>query len=129
MKVTKKNLRSCSACVYEVSENGRPIFYVLKSYATLVAKIRVRQPEENGEKFTLTLYPQYDCSTTTMSHVRKFVEDICGYSATITEIRECLKTGKPIYTVRNIAVEKIHRESELQEKNYLHGLGISGCMW
>lgn len=95
-----KQLRSCTAHVYDKEwNNGKSInivseawaepvgpitnYYVLRSYSTDVA---VYYPAHE----CVYLLPDYDCSSTTMQHVRKFLHDVAGADATITGIREAL---------------------------------------
>lgn len=44
----------------------------------------------------LLLGEDYDCSTATMMHVRKFCEDYVGVSATIADLRNALKNDTAI---------------------------------
>lgn len=94
-----KQLRNCSAHV-NVSNHGFCNNYELVSYSTPVALLGMIDGEitddfgeiHNVEGMTLLLGEYYDCSMTTMSHVRKFIEDYVGVCVTIADIREALKT-------------------------------------
>lgn len=45
----------------------------------------------------LLVNEHYDCSVTTMSHVRKFIEDYIGASVSIADIRKALETDNYLY--------------------------------
>ncbi len=92
----RKQLRHCSAYVTS-DEHGN---HWLTSYSTPVAAIGYLEGEhvnaitgelvdcsEYGGIFIM-LFPSYDYSVTTMSHVRKFIEDYYGLYLTIAELRE-----------------------------------------
>lgn len=95
----RKQLRHCSAFV-ESDNFGN---HWLTSYNTLVAAIGYLDGEVVNEltgelidcsEYTspfIVLFPDYDYSVTTMSHVRKFVEDYYGVPYTISELREFAK--------------------------------------
>lgn len=97
-----KQLRKCSAYVnYTNMGFGMGTTGIeLISYRTPVALFGVIDGElidaygevHECENFVLLLGEYYDCSNTTMSHVRKFCEDYLGVRVTISEIRQALKT-------------------------------------
>lgn len=90
MWYTKKRLRSCSAQVYTCHvENDEEPRYVLQSYSTIVAECFYA----HDGSWNVYVYPAWDCSTTTMSHVRKFIEDCTGVSTGIVEMRNAMKNG------------------------------------
>lgn len=99
MSTTTCKLRSCSAHVVAYN-NGFCTSYELISYNTPVALLGMIDGEftdNNGkchtcEGATLLLGEDYDCSVTTMSHIRKFIEDYIGESICIADIRKALKT-------------------------------------
>lgn len=62
-------LRSCNACVWETKH-----FYILQSYATMVAAI----DKESGDMFDFLRYV-YGYTSTSAHHIAKFAID---YSAT-----------------------------------------------
>lgn len=101
-----KQLRNCSANVY-IENRGFTNSYELVSYRTPVALYGMVDGEftdaygEVHEHSGMALFvgSYYDCSTTTMSHVRKFIEDYVGIRATITDIREALKTDNVLACV------------------------------
>lgn len=94
-----KQLRNCSAHVY-INDRGFTNSYELVSYRTPVALFGMVDGEftdaygeiHEHSGMALLVGEYYDCSVTTMSHVRKFIEDYVGVRVTITEIREALKT-------------------------------------
>lgn len=94
-----KQLRNCSAHVY-IDNRGFTNSYELVSYRTPVALFGMVDGEftdayceiHNHSGMALFVGEHYDCSITTMSHVRKFCEDYLGISVTIADIREALKT-------------------------------------
>ena len=94
-----KRLRNCSAHV-EISNNGFSNSYELTSYSTPVALFGMVDGEivdanceiHEHHGMALLLGEYYDCSNTTMSHIRKFVEDYVGIRVTIADIRKALKT-------------------------------------
>lgn len=108
-------LRNCSAHVNSES-HGFNMAYELVSYATPVALLGVIDGEIediNGELhdihgMALLLTPDYDCSTTTMSHVRKFIEDYIGFKFNIADIRSALKSDNML---GNIGVSVLMVES------------------
>lgn len=99
MATTTKRLRNCTAHVI-TSDNGFCTSHELVSYNTPVALYGMMDGEfadDNGELhechgMALLLSEYYDCSVTTMSHVRKFIEDYIGIRATIADIREALNS-------------------------------------
>ena len=92
-------LRNCSAYVNSIT-NGFTTSYELVSYRTPVALLGTVDGEIediNGELHdihgtALLLTSDYDCSTTTMSHVRKFIEDYIGFKFNIADIRSALNS-------------------------------------
>ena len=94
----KKRLRNCSAYV-NINDLGFTNSYELVSYETPVAILGMMDGEfvdDYGEVHTregmaLLDNDDYDCSVTTMMHVRKFIEDYVGVRCTIADIREALK--------------------------------------
>ena len=86
--VTKEvPLRSSNARVeFRVYDDGS-YGYALFSYETLVALdlSDLANNEHRGE--TIYLGPKFDCSMTTMGHVRKFLEDYAGWRIGIPAIR------------------------------------------
>lgn len=98
-----KQLRHCSAHV-NIEERGFCNSYELVSYSTPVALLGMIDGtivDDDGIKhehhgMALLLGEDYDCSTTTMSHVRKFCEDYVGVSATIADLRSALKNNGAI---------------------------------
>lgn len=96
-------LRHCSAYVNAI-KNGFTTSYELVSYRTPVAILGFCDGEIediNGEVHdvhgtSLLLSPDYDCSTTTMSHVRKFIEDYIGFKFNIADIRSALKSDNEL---------------------------------
>ena len=93
--VTKEvPLRSSNARVeFRVYDDGS-YGYALISYETLVALdlSDLANNEHRGE--TIYLGPKFDCSMTTMGHVRKFLEDYAGMCVSIPEIRRRLADPK-----------------------------------
>ena len=99
-----KKLRNCSAYV-NINNMGFCNSYELVSYSTPVALLGMVdgtivddngiEHEHNG--MALLLGDCYDCSVTTMSHVRKFIEDYIGVRLTIADIRKALKTNNHLY--------------------------------
>lgn len=95
--MTTKQLRHCSAHV-NINEGAFCNSYELVSYSTPVALLGMIDGtviDDNGIEhehhgMALLLSEYYDCSTTTMMHVRKFCEDYVGVSATITDLRNAL---------------------------------------
>ena len=89
--VTKEvPLRSSNARVeFRVYDDGS-YGYALISYETLVALyIQDNAPAPHHGR-TIYFGPWFDCSTTTMGHVRKFLEDYANWRVSITEIRRHL---------------------------------------
>lgn len=101
--MTTKQLRKCSAYV-NIEERGFCNSYELVSYRTPVALLGMLDGtiiDDNGIEhehhgMALLLGEDYDCSTTTMMHVRKFCEDYVGVSATIADLRNALKNDGAI---------------------------------
>lgn len=101
--MTTKRLRKCSACV-NIEERGFCNSYELVSYRTPVALLGMVDGtiiddsgiEHEHHGMALLLGEDYDCSTTTMMHVRKFCEDYVGVSATIADLRNALKNDSTI---------------------------------
>lgn len=101
--MTTKRLRSCSAYV-NIEERGFYNSYELVSYRTPVALLGMIDGtiidddgiEHKHHGMALLLGEDYDCSTTTMMHVRKFVEDYVGISATIADLRNALNNDTTI---------------------------------
>lgn len=101
--MTTKQLRHCSAHV-NINNSGFCNSYELVSYSTPVALLGMIDGtvvDDNGVEhehhgMALLLGEDYDCSTTTMSHVRKFCEDYVGVSATIADLRNALKNDSTI---------------------------------
>lgn len=95
--MTTKRLRKCSAYV-NINEGMFCNSYELVSYRTPVALLGMIDGtiiDDNGIEhehhgMALLLSEDYDCSTTTMMHVRKFCEDYVGVSATIADLRNAL---------------------------------------
>lgn len=100
----KKQLRNCSAHVY-IENKGFTNSYELVSYRTPVALLGMLDGEftdafgeiHNHSGMALLVGEYYDCSVTTMSHVRKFCEDYLGAYVTIAQIREALKTDNVLF--------------------------------
>lgn len=92
-------LRKCSAHVNKCSHMFCNA-YELVSYSTPVALYGMVDGEivdaygeiHTCEGMALLVNPNYDCSVTTMMHVRKFIEDYVGARVAIAEIRDALKT-------------------------------------
>lgn len=103
---TTKQLRHCSAVVHTY-DKGFTNSHELVSYSTPVALLGMVDGEftdawcEIHEHHGMALFvgEYYDCSVTTMSHVRKFLEDYAGIRVTITDIRKALKTDNVLYHV------------------------------
>lgn len=101
--MTTKQLRHCSAYV-NINDNGFCNSYELVSYRTPVALLGMIDGtivDDNGVEhehhgMALLLGEDYDCSTTTMMHVRKFCEDYAGVSATIADLRNAIKGDSTI---------------------------------
>lgn len=99
MTVTKQ-LRHCSAHV-NINNRGFAKSYELMSYRTPVALygmvdgeiVDVNGKVHHREGMTLLIPPAYDCSNTTMMHMRKFCEDYVGLRVTIADIRDALAGG------------------------------------
>lgn len=93
----KKQLRHCSAHV-NINDRGFCNSYELVSYSTPVALLGMLDGEftdDNGEirehtGMALLVNDCYDCSATTMQHVRKFCEDYIGVRVNIADIRKAL---------------------------------------
>ena len=102
-------LRHCSAYV-NIENRGFANVYELVSYRTPVALFGYIDGEIidiNGEikewhGQALLVNSDYDCSTTTMSHVRKFIEDYIGIKSNIADIRSALKDNNML--TRDVAV-------------------------
>lgn len=109
--MTTAKLRNCSAYV-NMNNNGFTSSYELVSYRTPVALLGMVDGEivdVNGEihkheGMALLLNSMYDCSVTTMSHVRKFIEDYVGAHINIADIRQALKTDNMLPCYGNVAV-------------------------
>lgn len=94
-----KKLRNCKAYV-RITEKGFCNSYELVSYEQPVAVlgvidgciVDVNGIEHELHGMALLINECYDCSVTTMMHVRKFIEDYIGVSLTISDIRKSLKT-------------------------------------
>lgn len=101
--MTTKQLQHCSAHV-NINNNGFCNSYELVSYSTPVALLGMIDGtivDNNGVEhehhgMALLLDEDYDCSNTTMMHVRKFCEDYVGVSATIADLRNALKKDSTI---------------------------------
>lgn len=101
--MTTKQLRHCSAHV-NINEGMFCNSYELVSYSTPVALLGMIDGtiiDDNGVEhehhgMALLLGEDYDCSNTTMMHVRKFCEDYVGVSATIVDLRNALKNDSII---------------------------------
>lgn len=97
--MSTKKLRNCSAHV-NINNRGFANSYELVSYSTPVALLGYVDGElvdanceiHDVHGMVLLLGSYYDCSVTTMSHVRKFIEDYIGVTRTITDVRDALKT-------------------------------------
>lgn len=106
MTTQVKKLRNCSAHV-NINHGGFCSSYELVSYETPVALLGMIDGElvdEYGEihkreGMALLVNSMYDCSMTTMSHVRKFIEDYVGVMVTIADIRKALKTDNILCNV------------------------------
>lgn len=75
-----KQLRHMSATVYARTFDNREI-YMLISYETIVAAY---YPIANA----IYLGPKYDCSQTTMKHVRAFFSDYASITVSIPDMRK-----------------------------------------
>lgn len=101
--MTTKKLRNCSAHV-NINDNGFCNSYELVSYSTPVALLGMIDGtvvDDNGVEhehhgMALLLGEDYDCSTTTMMHVRKFCEDYVGTTVSIADLRDALKNDTTI---------------------------------
>lgn len=101
--MTTKQLRHCSAHV-NINEGMFCNSYELVSYCTPVALLGMIDGtiiDDNGIEhehhgMALLLGEDYDCSNTTMMHVRKFCEDYMGVSATIADLCNALKNDSTI---------------------------------
>lgn len=101
--MTTKQLRHCSAHV-NINEGMFCNSYELVSYSTPVALLGMidgtivddNSVEHEHHGMALLLGEDYDCSNTTMMHVRKFCEDYVGVSATIADLRNALKNDSTI---------------------------------
>lgn len=101
--MTTKQLRHCSAHV-NINEGMFCNSYELVSYRTPVALLGMIDDtivDDNGVEhehhgMALLLGEDYDCSTTTMMHVRKFCKDYVGVSATIADLRKALASNGTI---------------------------------
>lgn len=101
--MTTKQLRHCSAHV-NINDGMFCNSYELVSYRTPVALLGMIDGtivDDNGVEhehhgMALLLGEDYDCSTTTMMHVRKFIEDYVGVSATIADLRKALASDDTI---------------------------------
>lgn len=101
--MTTKQLRKCSAYV-NIEERAFCNSYELVSYSTpvcLLGMIDGTIVDDNGIEhehhgMALLLGEDYDCSNTTMMHVRKFCEDYVDVSATIADLRNALKNDTTI---------------------------------
>lgn len=78
--MTTKQLRHMSATVHTRKFNNN-VVYILKSYETIVAAY---YPVANE----LYLGSKYDCSQTTMKHVRAFFSDYVGVDVSIPDLRK-----------------------------------------
>lgn len=104
-----KKLRNCSAYV-RTENKGFMNSYELVSYSTPVALLGVIDGEFADEfgvsqecyGQALLLSSDYDCSNTTMQHVRKFIEDYVGVSVTIADIRAALKSDNVLCPYVNV---------------------------
>ncbi len=101
--MTTKKLRNCSAHV-NINDNGFCNSYELVSYSTPVALLGMIDGtvvDDNGVEhehhgMALLLGEDYDCSTTTMMHVRKFCEDYVDTTVSIADLRDALKNDTTI---------------------------------
>lgn len=101
--MSTKQLRHCSAYV-NINDNGFCNSYELVSYRTPVALLGMIDGtvvDDNGVEhehhgMALLLGEDYDCSSTTMMHVRKFCEDYVGVYATIADLRNALANDSTI---------------------------------
>lgn len=102
----KKQLRKCSAYV-NIENRGFCNSYELVSYSTPVALLGMVDGEiiddfgeiHECEGMALFVNDSYDCSNTTMQHVRKFCEDYIGVRANISDIRAALKSDNVLCNV------------------------------
>lgn len=78
--MNEKQLRHMSATVHTRKFNNN-VVYILKSYETIVAAY---YPVANELYFG----PKYDCSQTTMKHVRAFFSDYVGVEVSIPDLRK-----------------------------------------
>ena len=89
-----KQLRSSNAHVECRVYDDDSIGYALISYETLVALyIQDNAPAPHHGR-AIYVGPKFDCSMTTMAHVRKFLEDYAGMCVSIPEIRRRLADPK-----------------------------------
>jgi hypothetical protein len=101
-----KKLRNCNAYV-NINSGWAYNSYELVSYETPVALLGMVDGEivdnygeiHEREGMALLLDDMYDCSMTTMQHVRKFVADYIGVNVTIADIRKALKTDNILCNV------------------------------
>lgn len=99
-----KKLRNCHAYV-RITDKGFCNSYELVSYETPVAVIGMVDGcivddsgiEHEHHGMALLVNECYDCSVTTMMHVKKFIEDYIGVTLTIADIRKALKTDNYLY--------------------------------
>ena len=60
----------------------------LYSYGVLVAQIGYLAPEDNSEEiFGILLYPDWDCTQTTIKHIKEFMQQYGFAAMTTKEIR------------------------------------------
>lgn len=85
-KVTSKQLRNCSARVFDVHNAGGHA-YLLRSYASNVMEVY----RADSGTWCITLFPRWNYSPTTNQHVRKFMQDYMGVVVSVPEIREAMK--------------------------------------
>lgn len=104
-----KKLRNCQARVF-INDMGFCNSYELVIYDTPVALLGMIDGviiDDNGivhehNGMALLVNDYFDCSVTTMMHVRKFIEFYIGVRLTIADIRKALKTDNCLYGEVNV---------------------------
>lgn len=110
MNATTKKLRSCSAHYTETRNDWGETSYTLTSYSTDVCMIGRFDGEiincatgeiinADGQIFVALRNGAYDCSITTMSHVRKFLVDVADWNVTIAKLREIVKYPEQYHVI------------------------------
>lgn len=119
--VKNHQLRNCSAKIFEATREDGHKFFLLRSYASNVCDIT----RANGN-WEILLYPRWDYSQTTRQHVRKFMEDVMGFSVSATEIRKALKNSTNGFAVVNGVSVIVNDSFRRGAKTFWQEIGVYG---